>query len=136
MRLRLIQRLKKTKVYQPGGYKGLPKGVNWQQTENRTKREGRGILKGVNKRVIVVNSPDPRIFEQAIFIIREDVLMGKNGRNCDILREAQEVADRYIRTAVLPPRQPPRRVSPAVLALGGAVLAGIVWLALHLAHVI
>ena len=36
-------------------------------------REGGGlVVKGVSKRVIVVKSPDPKIFEQAIFIIRED----------------------------------------------------------------
>ena len=30
------------------------------------------MVKGINKRVIVVKAPDPRLFEQAIFIMRED----------------------------------------------------------------
>ena len=32
------------------------------------------MIKGVSRRVVVVKSPDPRIFEQAIFIVREDFL--------------------------------------------------------------
>ena len=30
------------------------------------------MVKGINKRVIVVKAPDPRLFEQASFIRRED----------------------------------------------------------------
>ena len=29
------------------------------------------VVKGVSRRVIVVDSPDPNIFEQAIFILKE-----------------------------------------------------------------
>ena len=36
------------------------------------------VVKGISKRVIVVKSPDPKIFEQAIFIIRED-FAGQSG---------------------------------------------------------
>ena len=32
------------------------------------------MVKGISKQVIVVKSPDPRFFEQAIFIVREDAL--------------------------------------------------------------
>ena len=136
MRLSLIQRLKKTKVYRLGEYRGVPKRVNWEQTELRAKRAGYGAPKGVGKRVIVVDSPDPRVFEQAIFIIREDYLMGNNGRGGDILREAQDVADRYIRLSLLPPqRKKIWRIPPSLIALAGAILAGAVLLTLHLVHV-
>lgn len=30
------------------------------------------MVKGVSKQVIVVQSPDPKLYEQAIFILRED----------------------------------------------------------------
>ena len=30
------------------------------------------MVKGVSRRVIIVKAPDPRLFEQAIFIVRED----------------------------------------------------------------
>lgn len=30
------------------------------------------MVKGISRQVIVVHSPDPKVFEQAIFIVRED----------------------------------------------------------------
>ena len=35
-------------------------------------KEASVLVKGVSRRVIVVESPDPRIFEQAIFILPTD----------------------------------------------------------------
>ena len=32
------------------------------------------MVKGISRRVIVVESPDPRVFDQAIFILRNDIL--------------------------------------------------------------
>jgi len=58
------------------------------------------MVKGISKRVIVVRSPDPRIFEEAIFIVKEDI-MTKDGVSSDqLLQEAQRVADGYIRSQV------------------------------------
>ena len=37
------------------------------------------MVKGTSRRVIVVDSPDPRIFEQAIFIIRNEAATGSGG---------------------------------------------------------
>ena len=34
------------------------------------------MVKGISKQVIVVHSPDPKLFEQAIFILRDDALHG------------------------------------------------------------
>ena len=34
------------------------------------------MVKGINKQVIVVKAPDPRLFEEAIFILREGALSG------------------------------------------------------------
>ena len=89
------------------------------------------MVKGTNKRVVVVKSPDPRVFEQAIFIVREDFFSGqKDRKGADVLREAQDVADRYIRSTVLQPRL--RRVPPYLIPAGAAALLGLAWLALHL----
>ena len=41
--------------------------------------------KGTSRQVIVVHSPDPKLFEQAIFILREDA---KDVTNEDLLKEA------------------------------------------------
>ena len=61
----LFTRLRRTRIYKPGMNNALPKRLNWEQIENRPRQEGRKVVKGTTKRVIVVKSPDPKIFEQA-----------------------------------------------------------------------
>ena len=57
------------------------------------------MVKGISRQVIVVRSPDPKLFEQAIFILREDAL-GKGGMSDRaILRQAHR------QTAGVPPGQ-------------------------------
>ena len=34
--------------------------------------EGKDVVKGTARRVIVVRSPDPNVFEEAIFLVKED----------------------------------------------------------------
>lgn len=52
------------------------------------------MIKGINRRVVVVKAPDRRFFEEAIFILREDI--GKNGVTAeDIVVEARRVAENY-----------------------------------------
>ena len=54
------------------------------------------VVKGISKRVIVVKSPDPKIFEQAIFIIREDFAGQSGVSEKDVLREARAAANSYL----------------------------------------
>ena len=93
------------------------------------------MVKGTSKRVVVVKSPDSRIFEQAIFIVREDFFSRHSeGGHSDILREAQAVADNYIRSTVLQPRRNtalPRVPTSVLLCLLAGVLALGVWASLH-----
>lgn len=122
-KLRLFDRLRRTRIYVPGMYKPLPKRLNWEQIEARPPKEGRNVVKGTSKRIVVVKSPDPKVFEQAIFIVRED-FFGKSGR-ANALKEAQEVADDYIKSAMSPGRCGVlARIPPALWAVIGAVLAG------------
>ena len=51
------------------------------------------MVKGLSRRVIVVDSPDPHIFEQAIFIVRNDAAVGSGGVT------SQQVVDQAIRIA-------------------------------------
>ena len=52
------------------------------------------LVRGMNRRVVVIKSPDRNLFEEAIFIVREDAFhRGVTGE--DILREAQRVASEY-----------------------------------------
>ena len=92
------------------------------------------MVKGTSKRVVVVKSPDSRVFEQAIFIVREDFTGKRAGGGGDILREAQDVADHYIRSTVLEPRRfrlPVRLPLPAKIGVAAGGVAGVAWAALH-----
>ena len=86
------------------------------------------MVKGTSKRVVVVKSPDPKIFEQAIFIVREDFFGRRSGT--DALKEAQEVADDYIRRAISKPRRLLRGKSLILWLSGGSVFAGLLVLAI------
>jgi hypothetical protein len=83
------------------------------------------VVKGVSRRVIVIKSPDQHLFDEAIFIVRDDALRsGVTGD--DIVRQAQEVADRYVRYH-LKKRFLPRLPGPA-FAILGAAFTGLIWL--------
>ena len=74
------------------------------------------MVKGVSRQVIVVKSPDPKLFEQAIFILRAD---------------AADVTEEMLLTAARQAAQP----AVGELALGGpvwaacgAVCTALIWL--------
>lgn len=83
------------------------------------------MVKGVSRQVIVVKSPDPRLFEQAIFIVKEDAF-GQGISAEQVLQEARRVADGYLRRNVRLGRPRPRVPAPAWVA-AGALLATIGW---------
>lgn len=83
------------------------------------------MVKGVSRRVIIVKAPDPRLFEQAIFIVKEDA--AAEGVTAEqVVAEAQRVADGYIRRNSSPSKALPRIPGPAFLA-AGAGLASAIW---------
>ena len=77
------------------------------------------MVKGVSRQVIVVRSPDEKLFEQAIFILKEDA---PGITDEELLRQAQKAA-----------REPERKL-PKLYYLGpawacaGAAVTGIAWL--------
>ena len=81
------------------------------------------MVKGVSRQVIVVQSPEPKLFEQAIFILKEDAL-GQEGITDEVLMEE---ARRLIRN----PRQRrlPLYCYGTAWACAGAMVTGLVWLA-------
>lgn len=85
------------------------------------------MVKGINKRVIVVRSPDPRVFDEAIFIVRDDALKKTGVSTQEILREAQEVANSYLESNVQKKRRSFRRLSPVACLAIGAGLTGALW---------
>ena len=52
------------------------------------------MVKGLSRRVIVVDSPDPQIFEQAIFILRTD---GGGISSQQLVDQAVRIAKNYAR---------------------------------------
>ena len=85
------------------------------------------MVKGVSRRVVVIKSPDKNIFEEAIFIVREDALH-KGVTREEIIREAQEVANEYMSSR----RKSSRfaRIPRYIYALIGAgALAVVYWVA-------
>jgi hypothetical protein len=86
------------------------------------------MIKGVSRRVIIVNSPDPQLFEKAIFILRDGALQRRNATQEDILREAQKIANCYVKSNIA--RKKFRVPAPAYAAAGAAA-TGIAWLCLR-----
>ena len=81
------------------------------------------MVKGISRQVIVVRSPDPKLFEQAIFILREDAL-GKGGMSDRaILRQAQQAAGSYIPAG----KRRAFRLGSLGWAAGGALATGLAW---------
>ncbi len=84
------------------------------------------MVKGVSRRVIVVKEPDPRFFEEAIFIVKEDAF-SREGISADqILQEARQVARGYIRRSTPTGKLLSRIPAPAYLFVGG-LLATAAW---------
>ena len=85
------------------------------------------VVKGVSRQVIVVKEPDPRFFEQAIFILREDAF-GAGVTAEAVLQEARRVADGYVRRHTGAGRLWRRLPAPAYAA-AGALGATVCWCA-------
>lgn len=81
------------------------------------------MVKGISRQVIVVHSPDPKLFEQAIFILKEDAIGREGVTDEALLKEAK----RLINASRYPGK---RRLSAygIVWAISGAVCTGIIWL--------
>ena len=79
------------------------------------------MVKGISRQVIVVHSPDRKLFEQAIFILREDAVGVTDEA---LLKEANQT----IRGPVRDRRKPKLHLYGPVWACGGAVMTGLMWL--------
>ena len=79
------------------------------------------MVKGISRQVIVVHSPDPNLFEQAIFILKDDAVGITDEM---LLKEAKQMIRGPVRT------ERKRKIyhyGPG-WACGGAVLTGLIWL--------
>lgn len=87
------------------------------------------MVKGLSKRVVTIRFPDSHIFEQAIFMVRED-LKARPVTASDLIREASVIAERHTAPQIASRKH--RRKTPllppvAFLGLGSA-MTGLIWL--------
>ena len=74
------------------------------------------MVKGISRQVILVHGPDTQLFEQAIFILKDNA----EGISDEMLmKEAKRIINS--------PSQK-KQYSGPVWACGGALLTGIIWL--------
>ena len=78
------------------------------------------MVKGVSRQVIVVHSPDPKLFDQAIFILKDEAV-GQGITEEALLKEAQQVIRGPLKKRKL-------RLYGPVWACGGALVTGLAWL--------
>lgn len=85
------------------------------------------MVKGNTRQVIVVKSPDPKLFDQAIFLLKEDALEKDGVGERELLEQARRMADGYLRQQTA---AKPRRHLPPLFWMGmGAAPVCIAWLA-------
>ena len=79
------------------------------------------MVKGNSRQVIVVSNPEQQLFEQAIFILKEDAV--RTGvTEAQLLQEAKWAAGEGSG------RRKRKKFQGAVWACGGALATGVVWL--------
>ncbi|MDY5510919.1 hypothetical protein [Dysosmobacter sp.] len=88
------------------------------------------MVKGISRRVVVLDSPDQRYFEQAIFIVRNDAA-GEGVSARELVEEAKRVARNYAggEHGKWSPRW--RRNPPGFTRLGAGGI-GLAWLTVAL----
>lgn len=77
------------------------------------------MVKGISRQVVVVRSPQPKLFEQAIFILREDM---KEVTDEQLLKEAKLAVRGLTRD-----NKRFYRIHGPVWAAMGASVMGLVW---------
>ena len=79
------------------------------------------MVKGNSRQVIVVSNPEQQLFEQAIFILREDAVR-EGITEAQLLREAKRAAGEGN------PQKKKRKFQGPVWACGGALATALIWL--------
>ena len=79
------------------------------------------MVKGISRQVIVVHSPEPKLFEQAIFILREDA---REVTDEQLLKEA----NRALHSASPEGHLAKLFRSGPMWACGGAAATALIWL--------
>ena len=100
-------------VWEPGGFPG---------------KDVCGVVKGITRQVILVKSPDPKLFEEAIFIVKEEAMNQEGVTAEQVIRQARRAADGYLKGNRIKKSILERFAGP-VWGIGGAALASVGWYA-------
>lgn len=90
------------------------------------------MVKGISRRVVVVDSPDQRFFEQAIFIVRNGAA-GEGVTAKELVEEARRVARNYAGCGHGRLSRAWQEFSPVIYTLIGAGTIGFLWAIVTLA---
>ncbi len=77
------------------------------------------MVKGITRQVVVVKGPDPKLFEQAIFLIRDNALAEGGITEEALLKEARLVCKEV--------KASPSRIHRILWAAAGAAATGVLW---------
>ncbi len=84
------------------------------------------MVKGTTKQVIVIKPSDTKLYEQAIFLMKEDALERHGISEKQFLEEAQRLCEAY--SANAPKKSSTPVIRPLLWSILGAVLTGFAWL--------
>ncbi len=84
------------------------------------------MVKGSTRQVILVKSPDPDFFEEAIFIVKDEAVQREGVTTEQVIRQARQAADGYLK-GCRPKSEGDDWLSGVAWGVLGAVLASLVW---------
>ena len=79
------------------------------------------MVKGISRQVIVVRSPDQKLFEQAIFILKDEAVGAEGITNDALLKSAKKILHSNEKC-----KNHKKRLYGPIWAIVGALLTGIV----------
>lgn len=86
------------------------------------KTHPREIIRGSMGQILVVPSPDPNYFKEAIFVLRDDLFFSSGSDRSAILRQARQAAEGYLSTVNTAGRPLAPRVIWFLAGAGAAIL--------------
>ena len=128
-------------VYAPGWGTHARRGLEYPPRKwdtltgnQRGRAPGKDVMemvKGITRQVILVKSPDPKLFEEAIFIVKEEALAREGVSADQVIRQARQAADGYLKSGRAWNRKLERldRFRGPIWGAAGAAAASAAWYA-------
>ncbi len=80
------------------------------------------MVKGLSRRVVMVRYPEAGVFEQALFVVRDDAAASRGVSADEVIAEACRIAGNHAAGGKR------KRLPPIVYTLIGSGVTGAVWL--------